>query len=464
VSAQRLAAMVLVVVPLACGDATSTLPPRGQVLLFIDTDAPLRETTSSSELRPIPLFNRLQIDVHACGDVARCPAVTRDFEVDADMFRAGGGLSFGIVPRAGERAFVRTRLFLASVNVANEPPPDVTVDVTAIMPEVAAEGVVEATMFIPTEQVGAPVSDFAHPADTTPGRPSNSAVGTWPLAQRTTCRGPGDASEICIPGGAFWMGSEILHNFRRYLDTAADARRLVVVPPFYLDAREVTVAEYRASGLPATPWNGSTAGGHEPDWCTYTRSPDVRDDLPINCITFANAREYCRLAHKVLPTEARFEYVAGGLAGHLWPWGNELATCNDAIVGRAFGPKDDTDEFYSDECRTVPVDGPKAAGALRDVVDVPGPFGGRVYDLAGNLSEFVADAWQHRSDDCWVRPGLYVDPLCDHTGAALAGVTAKGGNFWWLPVYSFAPLRSPVQLKETSDGLLGFRCARSIPE
>src|SRR4051812_29793609 len=94
----------------ACSGSPTTFPPRAQVLLFIDPDAPLPDASGKSvALSPLPLFDHLRVDVYACGDEARCRPVTRDLPVDSALLRAPEGLSFGIVPAPGDTALVRAR-------------------------------------------------------------------------------------------------------------------------------------------------------------------------------------------------------------------------------------------------------------------------------------------------------------------------------------------------------------------
>lgn len=256
------------------------------------------------------------------------------------------------------------------------------------------------------------------------------------------------------------MGSALLKDFRFWLDPAADARRLVALSPFYIDAHEVTVADYRRSGLAvAATWSGSKDGTDQTDWCTFTRDAGPYDDRPVNCVPRKNAQAYCQSLGKDFPTEAQFEYVAGSLEGHLWPWGADPASCADAVVGRAYGTIDPADVFPSALCRgTEPVEGPLDVGTTpRDVVLVPD--GGKVFDLVGNLSEYARDVYQFRNDVCWVRRGLYVDPLCAELGATPKGDLMKGGNFWWVPALSFSPMRFPI-VGPGADPLFGFRCVR----
>src|SRR5262249_13039476 len=150
-----------------------------------------------------------------------------------------------------------------------------------------------------------------------------SAVGTWPQAQRVPCNGDAKPGEVCIPGGAYWMGNP---HVRDLPQTAADEQRLVVLDPFFMDDHEVTVGEFRAL-LPgknhAIPWSGSKTGGAYEDYCRWTDAPGPFEGVAMNCVGYPDVRQMCKLKGGVLPSEAQFEYVAGALESRLYPWGDD---------------------------------------------------------------------------------------------------------------------------------------------
>jgi hypothetical protein len=174
---------------------------------------------------------------------------------------------------------------------------------------------------------------------------------------------------------------------------------LVVMSPFYLDQTEVTVAAFRASGLAKMddpvpylrdPISFDPSEGTDSQyfWCTFSEAPGAgpppdSEALPVNCVKAETARAFCQARGdgSDLPTEAQFEYAAGGVAGFPYVWGTDDPTCADAVFGRAgLGA---VVEFYG-TCR-APQDtgGPLAPrSGKRDRLDLEG---GTVYDLAGNL-------------------------------------------------------------------------------
>src|SRR5262249_347231 len=151
------------------------------------------------------------------------------------------------------------------VTSAGEPRPDSTIDLRVKLPAVGAEGVIEVGALLRTEDAGLPRADD-DVIEATPGKSSKSLVGTWPPAARTPCAGAPLDDEVCIPGGAFWMGEA--SPTQSATEQQQLAQRLVVLSPYYLMRTEVTAGALRGSGLPVEPWSGQSDGTDYHDWCT----------------------------------------------------------------------------------------------------------------------------------------------------------------------------------------------------
>jgi formylglycine-generating enzyme required for sulfatase activity len=279
-------------------------------------------------------------------------------------------------------------------------------------------------------------------------------VGTWPGAKRVPCSGAPLPGEVCVPGGAYWMGNPALST--SLPGGQADAQRLVVVAPFFVDATEVTVAQLRASGL-ATSGDPMTAAGSLPTdleaTCTYTTEAGDAEAFPVNCVSWDKGRAYCQAAGKDLPTEAQWEYVAGALRSLDFVWGRDDPTCTDAVFGPggvgayvgAISP-----------CRpTEGLGGPLPAGSgARDVLELST---GKVFDLAGNLFEQARDVFNAQDEPCW-GPGVFHDPSCETPGA-FGGRAFRGGGWTSTQGELLAANRYFFGATLTSSQL-GFRCAR----
>jgi formylglycine-generating enzyme required for sulfatase activity len=452
VSGARLAVgAVLLAVSAACAQHGTTLPPAGQLLVYLDTDAIVPDGTAHpyGPLQAYPLFDHVRFDaVSADGSPCDC---SRDFEVDADKI-SKGQISFAILPGsapAAGMATLRARLFRYGDTVGGEPRSETAIDSTFSIEPIPAEGVLERTLFLKTQDVGVPQGKTA-PLPMSPGRPAVFHAGTWPLAARVDCPGPPRPGEVCIPGGAFWMGSPL----EARNSNGSGSQRLVVLSPYYLGANEVTVADFRKSGLPGvTPWSGEFKESLV-DYCRYTAAPGQFDDLPVNCVGISAARAYCARLGADLPTEAQYEYAAGALQSAPYVWGSDPPTC-DAVV-MCQDSLLDSDISGDPTCKQPGAPGGPlkiGSGAL-DRLDLPT---GTVLDLIGNVSEYARDAWNRLVEPCWSRPGLYADPVCTTPGRLdpLANFTMRGGEWEKAPNRASGRFFGNVASPTT-----GFRCAR----
>jgi formylglycine-generating enzyme required for sulfatase activity len=167
---------------------------------------------------------------------------------------------------------------------------------------------------------------------------------------------------VLVPSGVFDMGSSTSSN-------EAPARR-VTVDGFWIDATEVTVAQYSEcldEGLCDAPpvgprFNYEVAG---------------REGHPINGVNWYDADVYCGWVDggvKRLPTEAEWEKAARGTDAFAYPWGNAVASCTRAVMVDALGV---------DGCGTG------STGAVGEKLLGVSQYG--VLDMAGNVQEWVSD-------------------------------------------------------------------------
>jgi formylglycine-generating enzyme len=424
-----------------CGDRA--LPPEGQVLLHVETDAPL----DGSPLAP--LFDRLRIEIFPEGASEPCAGCSREIAVDTALF-AEGRASLGIAPAPGERVVVRLRLYRHAGAASGEPRPRSTLDAFARLPAVGEEGIVDATVVLMTERVGQPQGSLELPVEAQVGAPGASLVGSWPGAASHDCAGSPGEGEVCVPGGAFWMGDPLL-ELSAVPDIGGQAERLVVISPFYLDATEVTVAAFRASGLARSLFPGGPSDNpHEANTnipgCLYTSEPSDSDPLPVNCLTWELAAEYCAALGKRLPTEAELELALSGRGVGRFVWGDSEPECGDAIYAR------------NGECAAFG-DGIEPPGqGQRDRLVLPG---GAAVDLAGNLHEWAADRWNRDEEACW-QPLLLDDPLCDTPSAVDGpGRSIRGGAWNSYALGTAAAMRYRLFFEtQAVANDVGFRCAR----
>jgi formylglycine-generating enzyme required for sulfatase activity len=157
-----------------------------------------------------------------------------------------------------------------------------------------------------------------------------------------------------IRGGVFTMGSADGDDDERPATS-------MTVADFMLDRTEVTNEQYRKC-VEAKQCRAPA------NWANGDYPPDEAL-LPVTYVTWADAAAYAKFAGKRLPTEVEWEYAArGGQAANAYPWGARWEE-GAANVARENASK------------PAPVSSFKRDQAWG------------VYDLAGNVSEWVQDEY-----------------------------------------------------------------------
>ena len=226
--------------------------------------------------------------------------------------------------------------------------------------------------------------------------------------------GKDGAPMVLVPAGEFTMGGDSMDNPRHpvYLDA------------FYMDKYEATTSRYarflHATGR-QTPfkWNEVGLASH--------------GDRPVIGVTWQDAAAYCRWAGRRLPTEAEWEKAARGSDGREYPWGNEAPTSRHANFNKCCEWK-----------------GYMALAVVGSLEAGRSPYG--IYDLAGNVSEWVAD---------WYDKTSYKYELDRNPKGPASGEekVVRGGSWYDAGPLQRSALRSRSYPSIPSTDR-GFRCAK----
>ncbi len=232
---------------------------------------------------------------------------------------------------------------------------------------------------------------------------------------------------VLISDGEFMMGcNEAVDN--NCLEIEKPYHR-VYLNNYYIDKHEVTVAEYQGC---------VNAGGcNEPNtgkYCNWGQSG--REDHPINCVNWNQAQTYCRWAGKRLPTEAEWEKAARGTDGRKYPWGNETATFQYAVMSDG-----------GDGC------GRNSTWPVCSKPQGNSPYG--LCDMAGNVVEWVED---------WYEGNYYQGSAANNpTGPSTGKDRVLRGGSWvhGMPKYLRTAYRGWA-IPAISDNDFGLRWVRPV--
>jgi formylglycine-generating enzyme required for sulfatase activity len=191
--------------------------------------------------------------------------------------------------------------------------------------------------------------------------------------------------------------------------------------------------------------------------CTYLgRDDPANDALPVTCVGHRLASDVCAALGRRLPTEAEWELAAGnGTRETTFPWGEGSDVCAHAVVarGRALVPEvlEETSCLDGSFRSTGPVPG----GSDKDVTGIG------IYNLGGNVSEWVEDRFAPYASPCLGDGSTLEDPVC-RTASSDTHVV-RGGSWASRPLIARSTSRNGARAA-TGDPYIGFRCALTLAE
>lgn len=310
-----------------------------------------------------------------------------------------------------------------------------------------------------------------------------------------------NAGMVLIPGGTFFMGGD-----NQQASPDEYPKHTVKVRPFWMDATEVTNAQFAAfvqatgyvttaeqkpdwevlkkelppgtpkpadsmlepASLVFTPTDGPVDLRNYSLWWRWQKGADWRhpqgpgssiagrENYPVVQVSWYDAMAYCQWAGKRLPTEAEWEFAArGGLHNKIYPWGNEHVNAGAARCNSWEGEFPYWNEQKDHFLRLAPV---------RSFA----PNGYQLFDMAGNAWEWCSD-WYHAAYYHSLQKGTSVNPQgpaksYDPEEPSVSKRSLRGGSFLCNDKYC-SGYRVSRRMKSSPDTGLehtGFRCVKDV--
>lgn len=270
---------------------------------------------------------------------------------------------------------------------------------------------------------------------------------------------------VRVPAGTFTIGTPTAAGADAA--TRAESQAMIVrfARPFALGRTEVTRREFAAfvtdteyeSKANCRTWSdtlGRYADDRSRTWQNPGRPAELRDELPVTCVSWSDALAYVKwLARKTgkpyrLPSESEWEYAARAGSTATRPWGDAAAdACTYANVYDAAAQR-----TYAFGWDAAPCD-----DGFADVAPVasvkPNAFG--LHDMLGNVAEWVEDCatdsyvGRPRDGRAWVWIGG-----CQRR-------IQRGGSWLSPPERTRSAFRSDGAIEDRAD-YVGFRVALDL--
>ena len=167
-----------------------------------------------------------------------------------------------------------------------------------------------------------------------------------------------------------------------------------------------------------------------------SQGPPASLEHPVTNVSWVDADAYCRWVDLRLPTEAEWEKAGRGTDARTYPWGDEPVEDNANLAHH--DPETGGTENGTQPVGSYPLD--------------KSPYG--VYDLVGNVDEWVADYYD---------PDYYtLSPVQNPVGPESGASRVKRGRNWTIGIWHDALWDRRGDHPIDSTSWTGFRCAGGV--
>ena len=263
------------------------------------------------------------------------------------------------------------------------------------------------------------------PATITAEPPTSEAPTPVPTFISVSLAGPASGAQMAwldgsrlvyVPAGDFVMG----------LGYGNAPQRTVTLDGYWIYQTDVTNRMYVQCVA-----TGNCAAPAQEIGAPVFDNPEFGDQPAVG-VTWDMAANYCAWMQGALPSEAQWEKAARGLAGNLYPWGNDEPACDLLNFGDCLGH----------------------TTAVTDFANSPSPYG--LFDMAGNIFNWINDFYGE---------AYYESAPSSNPGGPSGGDShvIRGSSFESEPEQVLSALRHfGAPAYHSRD--LGFRCVVSQPK